>query len=83
MTTAAVHNGTVAGFHGRAAVALIGTDGTRTAVRPSKSVCAGLPLQFTKNHIFVSKEVSDQAVAVTLVHGKTALPARPEYALRQ
>ena len=83
MTTAAVHNGTVAGFHGRAAVALIGTDGTRTAVRPSKSVCAGLPLQFTKNHIFVSKEVSDQAVAVTLVHGKTALPARPENALRQ
>ena len=82
MTTAAVNNGTVPGFHGRSTITLVRANSARATVRPPIRG-AGLSLQFTKNHILMSKEVLDQAIAVAFVHCEAAFEARPENALRQ
>ena len=82
MTTAAVNNGTVPGLHGRSTITLVRANSARATVRtPIRG--AGLSLQFTENHILMSKEVLDQAIAVAFVHCEAAFEARPENALRQ
>lgn len=83
MGAATVHNSTVSGFHGCSAVALIRANSARTAVRPSNSGRAGLPLQFTEDCFLMGEKVLDQAVAVAFVHRKAALKARPKDALGQ
>lgn len=83
MGTATVDDSTVAGLHGRTAVAFIRADSTGATVGPGNPVRARLSLQFTKDNIFVRKKILDQTVAVTLIHCKAAFDAWTENALRQ
>lgn len=80
--TAAVDNGSLAGFHGRAAVAFIRADRSCTRLNGCgvDSECTGLTFKFAKNGVLVGKQVADQSVAVTLVHCQAAFKAGTENA---
>lgn len=78
----AVDNCTLAGFHSSTAVTLICADGSWT-VGGRDTQCARLALQLAEDGILMCEQITDQAIAVALIHGETALNARSENTGRQ
>lgn len=81
---AAVDNSSLAGLRRRTTITLVRADGPWTVGGGTgHSERTRLAFQFAKYGVLVSKQITDQTVAVALVHSETALYARAENARRK